>query len=405
MVKSRSVDTAPPIAPLSAITEEELRNVARNQTYHEQIRRERIMERRKFGHYAICVAAVPGVLMFAFQTDQEIVAPLTYGIDSAMYHDVGANNFRTDGTGTLTLTQPGLGIRNSKPNIADPLVPAFVDGIPNSKLLALQEGIVLYPPNTIQATREVILENNPGHLILYGMSTGGKEMLLVMAELRAEFPDLKMTFIADSSPFTADTAYELRADPGLTDTAEFLSDAVLAGGPMVNSLADVYLSPATREKYINGNGFDEAAYQAEWERILRDVWKNDGTPTMLRFGQVGLVASNEMESQLTAIASDDPELPPITFLYIANSEDHTVDVEAAIEGYRTICNALDIRFVVKYQQGLPHASENDYPEQYNQTITIALEEQAYFEYQYAKWLQELENSQKLKRAVGGMQPR
>ena len=382
---------------------QELTTIPTSETGIDQARRSRVVERQKVGHAVICAAAVPGILLFSVKMDQEIVAPLVHGLESAQFSDVGSHDYRTDGTGTLAMTFPGLGIRDSKPTIADTLVPSLVDNIPNSKLLALKEGTVLYPPNTIQATREAIIENNPGHLILYGMSTGGKEMLLVMAALRQEFPHLKITLIADSSPFTADTAYELRADPQLAEIAERLSKALLSGGPGINSLADIYLSPATREKYINKNGFDQAAYDAEWERILRDFRK--GAPTMLRFGQVALVASNEMQDQLTAISNDSPELPPITFIYIANSEDRTVDVDAAIAGYRALCNALDIRFVVKHQDGLPHASGNDFPDQYNQTITIALEEQAYFDYLHAKWLQDLKNSQKAKRSVGGMQPR
>lgn len=388
---------------LSQITIDELKNVPTTETTNDLIRRKRVLERRKLGHHIICAAAVPGIIMGAVKVDQDFVAPLVYGLDSAEYSDVGSNKYRDDGTGTLILTFPGLGIRDSKPTIANPLVPAFVDSIENSKLLALKEGTTLYPPNTYAATREAILQNNPGHLILYGMSTGGKEMLKVMAELRKEFPMLKMTFFADSTPFTADTTYELRGDPQLVDIAEVLSDAVLAGGPGVNSIADIYLSPATRKKYMTENGFDREAYLAEWERVRRDLSNN--APTMLRFGQVALVASKEMEHQLTAIADDDPELPPITFVYIANSNDHTVYVREAIKGYRDICNSLNIRFVVKWQKDLPHASENDFPEQYNQTITLALEEEAYFEYQYSKYLQALENSKKPKRSTGSAQPR
>ena len=381
---------------------QELTATPMSETRIDQARRIRVIEHQKLGHAIICAAAVPGILLFSVKMDQEVAAPLVHGLESAQFSDVGSHDYRTDGTGTLTMTFPGLGIRDSKPTIADALVPSLVDSIPNSKLLALKEGTVLYPPNTIQATREAIIENNPGHLILYGMSTGGKEMLMVMAALRQEFPHLKITLIADSTPFTADTAYELRADPQLAEIAERLSKALLSGGPGINSVADVYLSPATREKYINKNGFDQAAYDAEWERILRDFRK--GAPTMLRFGQVALVASNEMKDQLTTIANDSPELPPITFIYIANSEDQTVDVTAAVAGYRSICNALDIRFVVKYQDGLPHASENDFPEQYNQTITIALKEQAYFEYERAQYLQTLKNKQHAP-SRSGMQPR
>jgi hypothetical protein len=394
-----------PPEKLSPVTLDDLDNVPSGKTYKAEVRRFNAERRHKLGHQLICASVIPGLIALAAREDQMTASPLTWGINTAEIHQMAANEYSTDGTGTLAITLPGLGVRDSGPTIAWPLRESLTDTIPNSKLLALEEGSFLHIDNTIQTVYEAVRENNPGHLILYGMSTGGKEMLYVMAALREAFPDLKVTLIADSSPFTGDTAYELRDDPDLIAFGEYISDLQLYGGPATNSLIDMYLSSDTRAKYITKQGIDPAAHQAEWERIGRDIWNHDGTSTALRIGQLGLVAGNKMEDQLTEIAADNPDLPPITFIYIANSNDHTVDVEKAIAGYRAICNALDIRFVVKRQDGLPHASENDFPEQYNQTITIALEEEAYFEYQRAKYLQSIENDQKAKRVVGSMRPR
>lgn len=385
---------------------DDLRRVPKIERYGAQISHEKAIQRHKFGYWALRSLAIPGIISLAFTMDQKALAPLVWGVGKADTHQIEDNNFSDDGTGTIIATLPGLGIRDSSRTIAMPLSESLSQSIPNSKLFALEEGSFLHLPDTIQAIREMLAENPARHLILYGMSTGGKEMLYVMAALRDEYPDLKVTLIADSSPFTKDTAFELRDNPDLEGLAEFMADKQLTGGPLFNSVADLFFSSSTREKYIsNDEGFSILSFQAEVERIGRDIWSAKGTPTALRIGQLALVTSNKMEEQLTKIANDNPELPPITFIYIANSEDRTVDVKAAIEGYRALCNALDIRFVVKYQDGLPHASENDFPEQYNQTITIALEEQAYFDYLHAKWLQELKNSQKAKRSVGGMQPR
>lgn len=393
------------IEPRSPITLDDLNRVPRAETYKEQVRHENTTRRHKIGYWALRSLAVPGVIAFAFTMDQKVLAPLVWGVGKAETHQIYANEFVDDGTGTLVLTLPGLGIKDSSRTIAQPLIPSLGENLPNSKLFALEEGAFLHLPDTIQAVREMLAENPVKHLILYGMSTGGKEMLYVMAALRADYPDLKVTMIADSSPYTKDTTYELRDNPDLEGFAEFMADKQLTGGPGFNSMADLFFSSSTREKYMGDDGLNVASFKAEAERIGRDIWNAKGTPTALRIGQLALVTSNKMEEQLHDIAQDNPELPPMTFIYIANSQDRTVDVEQAIAGYRSLCNALDIRFDVVYQEGLPHASENDHPDTYNQNITIALEEQAFFEYKRAQALRALEELNKPRRNSGGMQPR
>ena len=267
----------------------------------------------------------------------------------------------------------GLGVKNASASVAVPLMPSLSEAIPHSRLYALEEGTRLFLPGTFHAMDAVLQQEPADTVVFYGMSTGTKEMLYLAAHLRIQ-PTARVVLFADSGPFDAYSAYTLRNDSGLIGLGVLSSRLRLFGGPVTNTLVDL-TSTSTRRKSTDLAGrFRPALFWPEVERVGRDVWSRDGTPNLLRIGQLALIADASAAGNLKSIAAPS-EAPPTWLFYLAPSADETVDGDYAATRYREVVESLEpgrMRFVKFGLAGLPHASERLHPDPYNAVIRDAL---------------------------------
>ena len=353
-------------------------------TYRAELNRRRAIEHATSRYWIMLVllaVAAPAALFFL---DQRIVSPLVWGKNTARFHEIAGNQFSSvePVDRTLILTIGGMGIKDATDSVAVPLVPAFSDDLPHSKLFALEEGARLFLPQTYKALDHLIADEPADTVVFYGMSTGTKEMLYLAAHLRVADPTVRIVLFADSGPVDAHSAYELRYNPDLIDLGRASSRLRLFGGPITNSLIDITSSP-TRAKYLDDNGALRAsAFWAEIARIGRDVWTRDGTPTSLRIGQLALIVDDSALANMRTIGGT-TDSPQTWFFYLAPGNDGTVDDTYALEKYRQYANQINagtsFHFVDIHLPELPHASERRYPEPYNRAITNALNTLASFD--------------------------
>ncbi len=381
----------PPLLPckeavpfqLSAVTTKDVDSLAYKQTHNYLIARQRAEARTKATHALGAAALVPLIGLSAFFADQNIVAPTIWGENTASISVVASNDYAKANVADRIneYTIGGMGIIDSEPTIAKPLIPALSSTLPHSRLFALKEGTHLQIPNT-EKVFDAMQEANPAHtLILYGMSTGGIEMWYLAKHAIEMNPSLNIIMIADSSPVNADSTYELRNDPSLVGKGAFLSRAQLFGGPIVKSLVDI-TSANTRDKYEGPGGtIKPFNFWQEIGRIRRDVWTSKGTPNSLRLDQLAVIADGSLEDNMKLVADTSKSTEPIWIVYLSPTEDHTVDDNYSVQKYRDFVRAINktnpqtrFTFIRRSLRGATHASENTsaFTALYNITIEEVL---------------------------------
>lgn len=369
--------------------------VAPTETHYAYVKRENGVRRARAAH-RLAVTAIGGSIVVGgalglFNFDQNVLAQLAWTSDQGNTYQIASNKFHlsedTDQKAfqraialakqppaTDVMTFGGMGINDSGPGIALPLVPSLNEHIPNSKLYALEYGNKVNLPNIYKGIDHMLEESPADVLIFDGMSTGCKTALYAASYVRTHYPDkFVKAVICDSGPYDPYSTYELRQSNTPIAMSEWSATLELTGGPLLASTIDLF-SSYTRAKYTNADSsINWDSFWQEVERIHRDTWNSKAASNMLRMGQLALIVEDSAPDNIAALAADpESKQPPTSFIYIAPTHDNVVDGNYAADKYSDLAAANGLPFY-KYAVDADHAGEHDSPDNYNHIIDEALQ--------------------------------
>lgn len=380
------IDTAV-ASQLYPVTPADLNALPFEATHNGFLQRQRYEMRTKAKNVLGKLALVPLVIGGLFFVDQQEVAPIVWGDSTASIEQIAANNYSDDGEGTLAVTTTGMSAkRDSAMRIGKALTESLSNNLPNSKLVGIELGSRLHMPDIYAAFDKTVAENNPGRLIFFLPSAATKYGLDLVAYSAEHYPDKQYIIIADSGPVDAHSAYELRYNPAYVGLSQTMIDLQTSGGPLTNGTIDL-LGEETQKKYRDYGcvqsflANDSPAWFAcplvsfrvkqEFERIGRDVFSREGTPSTLRADLVLKIADDSAYANLETIAENAEE--PVVFVYLAPLYDSVVDVRYAGDKFRDYTSELGIEYK-NFPLTTGHAGADDFRPEYNNAVSEAIKQ-------------------------------